>query len=225
MVRSLPILSERGTMASTHLVDCTSCTSCCEHGGLVYVKDNEVERLKHLKVPLLTIDGVSFIRRLPNGSCPMLNQEGKKCSIYHDRPLCCRLFPLDVLYIDGGLHWAISAECPDDKKKFEGVQGPRSKIGSASVARIASILDTLLDASDINFFSRKEYVSSRVKLFDEDQNDSWTPVVRLSTWDNQQAGSEAKKKEDETKKEKLKRKLEEKKKGKKRKKKKAGKKR
>jgi len=208
MVRSLPILSERATIASSHLVDCNNCTSCCEHGGLVYVKDNEVERLKRLRVPLLSIDALFFIKRLPDGSCPMLDQEEKKCSIYHDRPLCCRLFPLDVLHLNGELQWALSDECPDDKKQFEGVQGPASRIGSASVARIASVLDTLLDAHDIDFFSRKERVSSRLRLYDEDRNNRWTPVGKLAAQNKQQTKDDKKK---ETKKEKLKRKLEEKK--------------
>src|SRR3989442_16016557 len=107
-MKSLPILSERASLASSRLVNCKGCTSCCERGGLVFVRDEEVTALRRIGVPIITIGHVAFIKRLPDGSCPMLDRKDKKCSIYEDRPQCCRLFPLDVLTMGGELKWALS---------------------------------------------------------------------------------------------------------------------
>lgn len=205
-MRPLPILSKRATVASSRLVNCKGCTVCCERGGLVYVGHDEVAGLKRLLVPLVAIDGVTFIKRLPDGSCPMLDRSGKKCSIYENRPLCCRLFPLDVLSISGRLQWALSTQCPEDRKLFTTSQGIGSRLGFGSVALIASMLDNSLNEGDAAYIARKEQVSARVEILDSNQN-GWTPIAECAKHDDHIAKEMAKKKE--TEKEKFKRKLKE----------------
>ena len=116
-MKALPILSTQAGRTSARLVKCGGCTACCERGGPVYVREEEVEGLRELGVPIVTTGGVAYIRRLADGSCPMLDRVGKRCRIYEKRPQCCRLFPLDVLVIDGRLQWAISDLCPESRVK------------------------------------------------------------------------------------------------------------
>lgn len=136
----------------------------------MYVLDMETHRLASLGVPILTLDGVNFIQRLQDGSCPMLDRKHKKCSIYSNRPLCCRLYPLDALSIGGRIHWALATLCPMDRKRFETWQGPKARIGSGVIARIASYFSPFLEDEDVAWLERKESVLSRVELLDDDQN-------------------------------------------------------
>ena len=203
-MRLLPILAERSAVASSRLANCRGCTSCCERGGLVYVKDDEREALSRLDVPMINISGVTFIKRLADGTCPMLDRVGKQCSIYEDRPLCCRLFPLDILSIDRKLQWAVSNQCPEERKLFSTVQGPRSPIGLGSVQLIASVLGASVTAADLGYFARKEVVSSKLDVLDMQQN-SWTALAECVQRDTGSAFVMAKKQE--TPKQKFKRKL------------------
>src|SRR5438105_6059641 len=109
----LPILNHAAETASKRLVNCKGCTVCCERGGLVFLEEDEVAGLNDLEVPILRVNGVPFIKRLADGSCPMLDKGRRECTIYEDRPLCCRLFPIDGLRVEGRLRWGVSDICPD----------------------------------------------------------------------------------------------------------------
>lgn len=178
MMNTLTVFSEKATGISCNLVDCKGCTICCEKGGLVNVLKQEVDTLRCLGVPLFEIDGINFIQRLQDGSCPMLDREGRGCSIYEHRPLCCRLYPLDVISIGRQLRWALATLCPENRKHFETWQGPDSQIGSGSIARIATNLGTVLVEKDIVFFKRKEDVLAAIELLDDDQN-GWIPLSEI----------------------------------------------
>ncbi len=175
-MRTLPILSVQGAAVSAKLVNCNSCTACCEKGGLVYIENEEVHRLASLGVPIVTVDGVTFIKRMADGSCPMLDRERKKCSIYENRPLCCRLFPLDVLSINGKLQWAISNDCPEDRKLFTNLQSSSSDIGFGSMSIMARGLDALLSKQDIAYFFQKEETCMKVEFLETSQYD-WTSLA------------------------------------------------
>lgn len=172
----LVVLNEIAASASARLVDCEGCTTCCEHGGLVYVRAEEVAQLEGLGVPLITLEGVAFIRRLADGSCPMLDKPGRRCSIYEERPLCCRLFPMDVLATRAGLAWSLSQQCPSDRRHYENTQGRSAGLGLASIARIASSVNCALTEDDRRFFEAKEKVSSRVEIVEETAA-SWTSLA------------------------------------------------
>ncbi len=178
-MKSLPMIATRASSISAKLADCAGCTVCCERGGLVYVSDMEVATLRGLGVPLFRIDGVTFIERNRDGSCPMLDREQKNCTIYENRPLCCRLFPLDVLSIDRKLTWALSNLCPDDRRGYGLAQGPVSRLGTGTVGRLASVLDSALERDELEFFKKKERVAGRLEMLDEEAGD-WTPVARCA---------------------------------------------
>lgn len=175
---SLPVLGERAETASTQLVDCAGCTKCCEHGGLVYVRPDEVNELKRLDVPLVAIDGINFIKRQPDGACPMLDRAQKRCSIYSSRPLCCRLFPLDVISLHGQLRWAVSKLCPDERRTFSDSHVTDRRLGPASVGMIAEALTESFAKEDGPFFEEKERVASEVDVLDDDAH-QWIALGRF----------------------------------------------
>jgi Fe-S-cluster containining protein len=78
---------------------CPDCDgSCCKMPWVT-----KEERLSELdfQASLVEIKGTHFIER--SDRCVFLNETGK-CSIYQVRPLDCRLFPLDIIEIDGIYH-------------------------------------------------------------------------------------------------------------------------
>jgi Fe-S-cluster containining protein len=170
-MRALTVLQTQAAAASSKLVDCEGCTKCCEVGGLVYIRDYEIAELKKLDVPLFTSDGITFIKRLADGKCPMLNQAEGNCSIYANRPLCCRLFPLDVLQKDGKLHWVLSTDCPDERKMFKATQDRQSTFGFGTVAMMALSIDGSLSNTDVEYFSTKERVAERIDILDDRENE------------------------------------------------------
>ena len=83
---------------------CQACGACCRNKDIA-VSSYEVRRLaRRLN---LTVEEFFFqcvekekpiLRRKEDGNCIFLQPEG--CSVYADRPLVCRLFPLGLL-VDG----------------------------------------------------------------------------------------------------------------------------
>jgi hypothetical protein len=106
----------------------------------------------------------------------MLDLENRQCSIYADRPLCCKVFPFDVLSIAGKLQWTVSHECPSDRKLFSATQGPGAKIGLATVSRLAEVLDGLLDTDMLQYLFRKERVAAMIELRNDGGN-VWSPLM------------------------------------------------
>ena len=96
----------------------------------------------------------------------MLDCERRRCSIYDDRPLCCRLFPLDILRVDERLVWGVSSQCPSGNWLAVGSQRSSHVLDHGTVASIAAQLDALLSAEVREFMDRKEKVLSRVELLD-----------------------------------------------------------
>lgn len=109
-------LHETGPKA---LVNCRGCAKCCREGGPVYVLKREVRRLEEMGVPLFPYKDFHFIRRLPGGQCVMLDKETGQCSIYEQRPLSCKLFPLDI-FAEGPheVEWVLFNFCPTGHRKF-----------------------------------------------------------------------------------------------------------
>lgn len=86
-------------MSAPELSDCLACGSWCCRGERPFCSREEAARL-----------GVKAIDCREGGDCVFL-QDGK-CSRYEDRPLECRIFPLDVLAVDGVLTWVLWGLCP-----------------------------------------------------------------------------------------------------------------
>lgn len=173
MMTSLPVFYERAASTSSALVRCAGCTKCCESGGPVYIKDDEVKRLQELDVPLVWVDDIPFIRRLSDGACPMLDKVSKKCLVYEHRPLCCRLFPFDIFSIASDLKWAFYLDCPDERKSFSESQGLGSPLGLGSVKMLATMLEAFLGDKELDFFRRKEQAAKNADILEDSQEDKW----------------------------------------------------
>jgi hypothetical protein len=104
------------------------------------------------------------------------------------------------------MQWAVSTQCPEDRKLFSEFQGRRAGIGFGSVGLIASLLDDRLTDDDVDYFTQKEFVSARLDLLDA-SDDTWVSLVDCAKPDGIYGIHMAKK--NETAKEKFKRILKE----------------
>ncbi len=84
---------------------CRDCAQCC---SMPWVNSGERARLEALPgVDLVEQAGVHFVG--PEGCCGCLS--AGRCGIYRERPLDCRLFPLDIVEEGGALWWCIFLNC------------------------------------------------------------------------------------------------------------------
>ena len=173
------VLADAAVRLTSRLVNCRGCIECCVKGGLVYVREDEVARLRECNVPLVTVRGVTVIKRHADGSCPMLDRLGKRCSIYESRPLCCRLFPLDVLLVEGQLVWGMSNQCPNERRHVSKVQGVSSEIGEGTVRLLAEALEAYAGPGELSYFREKEEVLLSVEMLEEDEH-HWTIVRKCN---------------------------------------------
>jgi radical SAM protein with 4Fe4S-binding SPASM domain len=104
--------------------DCRECQDpdCM---GFIWLLGQEVERFYELGIPLVQVNnGPTFIHSFPtntNGQlnlsvryppCSRLCDNGRRCSIYPDRPMVCRLYPLGFeTKADGAIVWAVHQDC------------------------------------------------------------------------------------------------------------------
>jgi len=127
-------------------VECNTCDLCEE--GAVYILNLEVPLMKSLNVPLVNIDGSYFLEK-KGRYCPAYNEKEKRCAIYSERPICCRLFPLDIFVKEEKLKWIVFDDCPIIKHKVED--------GSLNcIIEIAKKFDTLITKEIADEF-RREY--------------------------------------------------------------------
>jgi Fe-S-cluster containining protein len=57
--------------------------------------------------------GKTFMQmKTKNEKCIFYSEQTRRCSIYENRPIDCRLFPLDVDFRDGKFVWIIYKSCP-----------------------------------------------------------------------------------------------------------------
>src|SRR3954447_23578422 len=82
--------------------ECKSCRLCEEHVGLVYLLGREAASVTQHGLRVLQAgDGVEYLERKPTGWCSAFDSRSNTCTIYSDRPLCCRIYPLDLMKLDG----------------------------------------------------------------------------------------------------------------------------
>lgn len=99
--------------------ECNTCNLCEKNVGLVYLLDNEMEKLKqhNLKISSTT-NGTDFLSRTSDGWCSAFDHTRNRCTVYDDRPLCCRIYPFDLMHFDREFWWVIFYECPIAKRFF-----------------------------------------------------------------------------------------------------------
>jgi Fe-S-cluster containining protein len=73
-------------------VPCGDCVGCCVSSYPVPVRAHESASLAAIPIQHLarSANHHALIVALPDGRCPMLNADAKRCSIYSHRPLTCR---------------------------------------------------------------------------------------------------------------------------------------
>lgn len=82
---------------------CLPCGGWCCHDENIFVTTEEARRL-----------GIERVDRRADGACSFY-LEGC-CTVYALRPLECRLFPLDLLMVNGSIHWVRWDQCPDSAR-------------------------------------------------------------------------------------------------------------
>ncbi|MBU4287112.1 MAG: YkgJ family cysteine cluster protein [Proteobacteria bacterium] len=166
-IKSLRCAMER---AAKLVVSCKYCTSCCEN-GLVYIFDEEVPIMQALDVPLVNIKGVHYIQRKIGGSCPMLNSKNQGCSIYPDRPFCCRLYPLDVFNRSGKLEWGFYTFCPEKKKKAGAMVTAEGASNHGLVLQALRMIENILGEERMKYLAYEDLVSAEYELLDQFRNE------------------------------------------------------
>lgn len=86
------------------LVNCSKCSHCCSR-DFIYLYPFEVEFYKKIGANVIEKDGVGYFKK-ETIHCPFLDKSGLGCTIYENRPITCRIFPLEIIAKDGILHWA-----------------------------------------------------------------------------------------------------------------------
>lgn len=88
--------------------ECEGCSLCCHMPWLL--KDELDSHKEKFEGSIQQIDSVSFIT--DQTQCKYAVNE--RCGVYQDRPLDCRLFPLDIIEEGGRYWWCIFTNCPQN---------------------------------------------------------------------------------------------------------------
>ena len=161
---------------SNKLVSCNGCTKCCE-SGLAYALPEEVDNLTSIGVPLIEIDEIHYIKRTPRGKCSMLDEQHSRCSIYEDRPLCCRIFPLDLFSrdLEGGKKikpsWGIYNYCPPENVKPIVLKNKRPELDLETISIMSDLIERSLPKKVLNFLFNEDKVTARIELLDNHKDD------------------------------------------------------
>lgn len=93
-----------------HFSECNGCSKCCFIPWLL--KEEYTPHLKNFGKSIKEINSVAIIMDLNH--CKF--EKGYRCKMYSDRPLDCRIFPLDIIEEDGKYWWCIFTICPKHEK-------------------------------------------------------------------------------------------------------------
>ena len=86
--------------------ECDGCSICCYFPWLL--KEEYDPHLAVFDKDVKEINGVAFILDETRCKCAI----DDRCTLYNDRPLDCRLFPLDIIEVNGEYWWCIFTTCP-----------------------------------------------------------------------------------------------------------------
>jgi hypothetical protein len=110
MAKIAPIVQKAyEVFEGTSFPECDGCSLCCSCPWLL--KEESAAHPEIFKATTKTIEDVDFL--WDDGVCKYVKDD--RCSVYPNRPLDCRIFPLDVLEVDGVFWWAIYTTCPQHK--------------------------------------------------------------------------------------------------------------
>jgi Fe-S-cluster containining protein len=98
-------VSSRGGIVDAPYLLPDDITAIAETTGL-----NEDEFVEH-RVNTITGNAVSFVKTPESVGCRFHDVKSGRCNIYNARPLDCRLYPLDIMLIDGRYFWILREYC------------------------------------------------------------------------------------------------------------------
>jgi len=159
--------------------DCRDCRDL-DCMGYIWLLEKEAERLYECSVPLVQVNGgPTFIHSFPTTvqgqldlsvrypQCSQLCAGGRRCNIYQDRPLVCRLYPLGFeTKIDGKIVWALHRDCLYIRRLEERGLLPNFKrlvrniINNLSSKLLGEIVETYCAVDSISSFSGNGNYSS-----------------------------------------------------------------
>ena len=90
--------------------ECDNCSSCCYFPWLL--KEEYDPHLANFGKNVKEIGSVAFIMDFT--SCKFAKE--KRCQLYENRPLDCRLFPLDIIEDEGEYWWCMFTTCPQHER-------------------------------------------------------------------------------------------------------------
>src|SRR5581483_798372 len=139
--------------------ECQSCRLCEEHVGLVYLLGDEAVKANEHSLPIITSSqGVQYLSRTRDGWCSSFDPNTNMCRMYADRPLCCRLYPLDLMQLEGAVWWVIHAECPI-AQRFQ------KERRLAVLAAITDALERALSKEQLNRWLIQDKMSRGIESF------------------------------------------------------------
>ena len=164
--------------------ECQTCRLCEEHVGLVYLLGKESARVRSHRLPVLrTMSGVEYLGRVPDrevrkeglspvspshGWCSAFDPTTNMCRIYSDRPLCCRIYPLDLMRIDSQVWWVMHTECPI-AQRFE----KERRLGI--IAAITARMERFISSDNLEDWLSQDKFSQIAEAFSHDA----TQVIRV----------------------------------------------
>jgi|CXWL01.1.fsa_nt_gi Fe-S-cluster containining protein len=97
---------------------CDSCThqNCCTDSAVPLVFPKEFEKIKtidpeylqHVKTIEINKKNIITIKKKKNSTrCIYLNDETNRCMIYESRPMDCKIYPFDILFLHNAYHWIV----------------------------------------------------------------------------------------------------------------------
>lgn len=150
LINSLTELYQRfDVLYKEILIICKTCTyHDCE--GYTWLLPEEADNLEYSKAQIIEINGNCsfinpFVDLIPTNfetmkpKCPLL--DNKLCSVYNQRPLVCRMYPVGLTSIDGKISFVLFSDC-----QYSMMMSHMSKMEF-----IEKVLDILSDCS-LNLF-------------------------------------------------------------------------
>ena len=106
---------------------CGTCShkNCCTDSAVPLVFSTELKKimkidsqyLKHIQTIEINGKQVKTLKKKPNSTqCVSWNGDG--CSIYESRPIDCKLYPFDILYLNDSYFWIVYSCNPTSDWKW-----------------------------------------------------------------------------------------------------------
>ncbi|KAF6247416.1 hypothetical protein C6990_02825 [Nitrosopumilus sp. b3] len=97
---------------------CGNCNhkNCCTDSAVPLVFSNDLQKImktepvpeKYIQTKKINGKNIDTLKKKDNSiECVFWNAETSGCSIYESRPIDCRLYPFDIMYLNNSYHWIV----------------------------------------------------------------------------------------------------------------------